>query len=614
MLLLGCALLLAAAGLTTALLQPDSALDAAISAGVVAAAGVAAMLLVVGSAGRLTPGAVLALAAAWALTAAVLAARGGLRPPRLPALRPRTLLRHPWEAALVALALVALGWQLVVALVMPPFAYDAITYHLTIVASWLQAENIEPTPLSLCCAYYPATAELQFAWPALLLGSDALVDTVQIGFAALGALAVAGIARSAGLPARGASAAAALFAVTPVVLAQAPTNYADVMLAACALAALHALVRFAQTGAAARLLVAGLATGIVFGIKGTGVIWGAVLTLAALALAARAGRSDAISRRAAGAGAAAFLVATLALGSYWYARNWVETGNPAYPFGVEVAGTTVFDGPLRIGDVLTEPDAGGDEPWPAAIVRSWGADLDFWNQGSYDYQQRSGGLGPLWPWLGLPLSIWLVVALARRRSAALLALVAPALVLLVQPYGWWSRFTIPLAAIGAVAIAAAVVWSQRAWLRRALQAGALGLAVCGVGLASAAVDPAGRAEQIAALDVLQLAAEPSEERRIGRLFFAEYRFLERVPDDATVVVDLGAPQVRFVYPLFGPRLERRVLPAGALPVRSGSWVVTGAGRPLDRRLQLDDRFVLEHSERGLAAWRAAGGAGSRASR
>ncbi|MDQ3702860.1 MAG: hypothetical protein M3442_18335, partial [Chloroflexota bacterium] len=341
-LLLACAVLAGAAGLTTALLHPDSGLDAAITFGVVAAAGVAAMVLVAGTMGMLTSQVVLALTAAWALGAAVLAARAGVPHFRLPRLRRAVILHHPWETAVVTLAVLGLGWQLVVALVLPPFAFDAITYHLTIVATWLQAENIDPTPLSLCCAYYPATSELLFTWPALFLGNDSLIDTVQIGFAALGALAVAGIARSAGLPARGAAAAAGLFAVTPIVLVQASTNFADVMVAACVLAALHALVRFAKTGAPPRLLVAGLATGLVLGIKGIGIVWAAVLMVSAIALAVRAWRTGTISRRATGIAATTFLIASLALGSYWYVRNWIETGNPAYPFRVEVAGAVVF--------------------------------------------------------------------------------------------------------------------------------------------------------------------------------------------------------------------------------------------------------------------------------
>lgn len=602
LLLLACTVLAVAAGLTTALLQPDSGLDAAITFGVVAAAGVAALVLVAGTTGMLTAQVVLALTAGWALGAGVLAARAGL--PRLPLRQlQRTVIRHhPWETAVVILAVLALGWQLLVALVLPPFAFDAITYHLTIVATWVQAENVDPTPLSLCCAYYPATSELLFTWPALFLGTDSLVDTVQIGFAALGALAVGGIARSAGLPARGAAAAAGLFAVTPIVLVQAPTNFADVTVAACALAALHALVRFAKTGAPPRLLVAGLATGLVLGIKGIGIVWGAVLMVGAIALAVRAWRTGTISRRAAGIAATTFLIASLTLGSYWYVRNWVETGNPAYPFRVEVADAVVFDGPLRVDDVLTEPDVGADDPRPATVVRSWATDLDFWNQGSYDYQQRSGGLGPLWVWLGLPLLIWLAVVLVRRRNPALVALAAVALVLLIQPYAWWSRFTIPLAGVGAIAVSAATLWAPRAWMRRLVRAAALALAVCGVALASFAVDPAARAPQMTALDVLKLAGKPSQERTVGRLFFPEYRFLERVPDDAVVVVDLRAVPVRFVYPLFGPSFERRVLPAAAAAPRPPAWVVTAAGRPLDRRLQDDPRFRLDSSVRGVHVW------------
>src|SRR5918994_5448661 len=201
LLLVASAVLLIAAAATTALLRPDSRIDAAVTLGVVAAAGVAVSLLVCGVTGNLRAGPVLGMEALWALGAVMLSARAGLLPPRRRLRRP-SLPDPGWELVVVALAVAALGWQLLVAIVLPPFAYDALTYHLTTVATWLQNGNLDPTPLSLCCARYPNNAELMFAWPVLFLGRDALVDTVQIAFAALGALAAAGVARSAGLSAR----------------------------------------------------------------------------------------------------------------------------------------------------------------------------------------------------------------------------------------------------------------------------------------------------------------------------------------------------------------------------------------------------------------------------
>ena len=144
--------------------------------------------------------------------------------------------------------------------------------------------------------------------------------------------------------------------------------------------------------------------------------------------------------------------------------------------------------------MLTRPDAGADAPWPVAVLRSWAADLDFWNQGAYDYQQRTGGLGPLWPWLALPLLLPGAVVLVRRRDPALLTVALPiVLTFLVQPYRWWARFTLPLAALGALAVVAAAWWAPWRWARTAVRAAALALVAAGVALASYEVDPAARA-------------------------------------------------------------------------------------------------------------------------
>src|SRR4051812_18401797 len=153
----GIVLLAAAAGLTTALLRPDSALDAAITMGVVTAAGTVAAMLAAGAVGLLRPGVVLILEAAWALAAAALLRRRDPTCPRRRRPAPRRPGRNeirspPWVALAGAPAAVALAWPLLVALVLPPFAFGAFTSPLTMAASWVRDANIAPAPLSLCCA------------------------------------------------------------------------------------------------------------------------------------------------------------------------------------------------------------------------------------------------------------------------------------------------------------------------------------------------------------------------------------------------------------------------------------------------------------------------------
>lgn len=600
-LLLAVLLVLTASAAVTALLRPEGRLDAVVTGGVVATALVAVTVLAAGAVGVLRPGALLAAHAAQAVTAVALARRAGApglprEPPRWPQLR-----AAPWESSLVALATACLAWQLLVALVLPPYAFDALTYHLTTVAGWVRGASLAPTDLSLCCVYYPLNAELLSAWPTVLLGHDALVGVVQVLACLVGAAAVGGIGRTAGLRRSSSAAAGAVFVLTPAVLAQAPTAYVDVVLAALVLAGLHGLARFAATARLSRLVVPALSAAFLVGTKGTGLLWGAVLFLTAATVAVVHVRRRRLSAAAAARSLAGVAGACVLLGGWWYARAAVDTGNPLHPFDVQLAGRTLFGGPRKVSDVLTLPPSGAGRPWPVAVVGSWATDLLPWRQGSYDYQQRAGGLGPLWAWLGLPLLVPFAVRLWRRRSPALVAAAPVLAVLLVQPYRWWARFTLPLAALGALALLVAVAGLRPALPRRALQGAALGLAGVGAALVLVEVDPASRAVPLPATRVLALVGASEQERSVGQLFLPEYRFLDAVPADATIVVDLEAEAVRFVYPLFGRGLERTVLPSRGTDPPATAWVITGADRPLSPALTVR-RGSPVFEERGIQVW------------
>ncbi len=599
---LGLVFIVTGATCSTLLLRPKSRLDAVIAFGVVAPAGVAAAMLAAGIPGLLQPATLLILLGSWALLGLAAARRWSGRGARI---RWTGVFadwkQHPWTIALVLLAGLSLAWQVVVALVLPPYAYDALTYHLTTVAVWVQSGSLRPSPFSRCCAFYPFTPELLVGFPVVLLHDNSLVGLVQVPFVLLGAAATAGIARIVGLARSSAAAAGALFALTPVVLAQAPTNYVDLTLAALVLSALYALTRYAETGAAQQLLVAGLAAGLVLGTKGIGPLWAIALFAAAIAasvIAVRTGRArpaSAIKGLAGGAFAGAVV------GGWWYIRNLATTGNPLYPFTVRLFGKTLFNGPIDVGETLTVPPVGANAPWPVTVALNWASDLKFWNQGSIDYQQRFGGLGPLWVWLGLPLLAVMVALLVRRRSLALIPVTVVLIVFLLQPYKWWARFTLPLAALGCIAIAWAIARAPWPWLRVALRTSALVLATAGVYLTTHAVDPQAGAADIPSTEVVDLIGKPQEDRSLGRLVHQEYAFLDEIPEDATIVVDLDATPVRFVSPLFGERFSRRILPADSGHVPSDGWLVTSLGRPLDAAAGA--AHVLIWDVRGIRVWR-----------
>lgn len=582
--LLAAALLLAVATAAgTSLVRPQGRLDAAVTAGALTALLASTAVLLPGAAGVLRPSTVVAAHLAQALVLGAVAVRRGTRPRRVVLPRRAELRSAPWPTALVVLAAAALLWQLLVALVLPPYAFDALSYHLPAVAAWVQTESLALDPLSTCCAHYALNAELLLAWPVVLLGSDQLVGTVQLLAAVLCGLASAGIARTAGAARAGAAACGALVVCTPALLAQSPTAYVDVVVAALVLSGLHALARFAVTARPADLVVPAAGAGLLAGVKGIGPVWAVALALTAAAVAVRHVRQERLPTGRAVRALGGVVAACLLLGAWWYVRSAVETGNPVHPLRLQLAGRTLFDGPLTVGEVLTPPDRGSTYPAPVAVALSWASDLLPWRNAPYDYQQRSGGLGPLWPLLGLPLLAVAAVRWWRERSAGLVVLLPVLAVLLVQPYRWWARFTLPLAVLGALAVVLAVERARPA-ARRLLQGVVAALAAVGVALVVVAVNPASRADPLPAADLLRLVVAPEQQRALGRVFFPEYRFVEQVPDDATVVVDLGADPVRFGYPLFGRRLTRTVQPLGDGPPPDGAWIVTSSGRPVEKEL------------------------------
>jgi hypothetical protein len=492
---------------------------------------------------------------------------------------------HPIVATLVVLASIAIAWRIVLALALPPYGYDALTYHLPTVVDWIQHGRISTSTLNTCCNYYPENGELLATWPAVLAGGIEYVDLVQIAAGLLGAVAVAGIARAARLPAHGAAAAAALFLLTPIVLAQANTSDVDLTFTGTGLAAYYLVLRALEVVGRRRwflLGAAGAATGLCIGTKPTGSEFLATL---ALPLVVGAVRRRRWTWHETGVGTAVFAVPVAALGIAWYVRSWFVTGNPFHPMDVRFLGVTVFAGrnhltgappDLRRHFILLQP------------LISWANDLHFWTKPSYNLGELLGGLGPVWSYFGAILSlVFAVYAWKRCRPVFWLFLVPTALLFVIQPDHWFSRYTIGLAAAGSIAVAWAMTGSWRpTWARLALGLATLVLAGGGAWVASRLVLPGTRFKALSISRVLSDAVHGR--RTVGAVFDHDYAWLDRIGRGAPIAFDLHS--VHLFSPFAGRYFQNRLL---ALPQRGNlrafvgkhhvAYVVTLPGSFYDRQ-------------------------------
>jgi hypothetical protein len=273
----------------------------------------------------------------------------------------------------------------------------------------------------------------------------------------------------------------------------------------------------------------------------------------------------------------------------------------------------IFSGPFHLSEVLSNPSQyRGESNWHR-VLHSWIHDATP-GRGSddfYEYEERVGGFGIVWPWLMLPALAVFVAFSARRRRDLLLVLIVPVvLIFLIQPYQWWSRFTMILPAMGAVALVHLIERLQ-GQLRTFLQVATVTLVFFGAALATGKVDPAGRGHEVSAFRVVGLALEPYRERTLGRLFHPEYAWLDAVPQHARIDVELG-DEPRFISPAFGPRFERPVHALMARDDRSfraqlasdrADYVFVEDGGKLDRLAARDTALSLVYRNFRVAAYR-----------
>lgn len=432
---------------------------------------------------------------------------------------------------------------------------------------------------------FPPNGELAILWTFVFLGRDTLAAAPQL-FAELAVLlAVFGCARRLLFP-RSAALFAALTTATLTEFAlQSVTTQNDLVTAAF----VAAFAYFVLGRSRHELPLAGLALGLALGTKTT-----AAFALPALALLALA----ALPRRRSAELAAWSAAGCLALGAYGYVLNVRETGSvlPDVPevaaFRPHVTASGTIATSARV--VYRFLDLSGYHapfPWLANIDRagawtfrelgiptnpaeSTSTPFGFFPNTIPDEDKSYFGvLGFL---LVLPLAFGYAGALALRRTSAARGLLGLALPLFVVTLALGYTYNAWLGRFMLIPVALAMPLAARLYPFRLLSgiATVVGIATLALAHAYSVTKPTGLGGTQAVWELTRAQAQGLQSPQLAQAVAAIDR---RVPARARVAVVFGVND--WDYPLYGPRLERRLVEVDSARQAVGSdarWIVLGS--------------------------------------
>jgi 4-amino-4-deoxy-L-arabinose transferase-like glycosyltransferase len=234
----------------------------------------------------------------------------------------------------------------------PTRAFDALSYHLEVPLRYLQAGRIIDIPENLY-SYTPQLNHMLYSLALGLSGSD-LAGLVNHLYFVL-AIAVLWMGFRDRFSSAGSAWAAAIAALSPVLLIEAVNTGVDWSAAFYTLAALCILA--SGTGDRRYVVLAGLLAGMAAGCRHQPLGYAIVLPAIASVV------DDLTSRRRVKTGnLSLFLAVAVLVSSPWYFRNWVFTGDPIFPLLAHLGGRT------SAGAAFVSALAG---PKSLSLLREW---------------------------------------------------------------------------------------------------------------------------------------------------------------------------------------------------------------------------------------------------
>ncbi|MBV9851933.1 MAG: glycosyltransferase family 39 protein [Armatimonadetes bacterium] len=307
----------------------------------------------------------------WVLTLTLLGGRQHGRMLReLRAWRPRRL---SWRGRLAAVPFVAFALISLVGVFAPPVVFipgvnatewDSLSYHLADPKLFLEMHRIESLPWQPH-SNFAFTTEMWYTL-GLMAGSVPLAKCFHWACAVGSALAVYRLGARCLTPRVGVW-AALLFAATPLVFWEAGAAYIDLATTFFTTVALLCAAHGLSTGDSGWLRLGAVLAGLALGTKATALM---TVLLLAPGLALWRWREEHQSPGRALGGAILWGALALAVGSPWYVKSWISTGNPVYPYFYSLFGGRWWDG-AHAAAYAASNDPGMGRDVASAILLPW---------------------------------------------------------------------------------------------------------------------------------------------------------------------------------------------------------------------------------------------------
>jgi hypothetical protein len=365
------------------------------------------------------------------------------------------------------LFLVSIFWIIFLGYLFPSYTWDALWYHLPIAGYIMQSGAIQEVPnssfIDQFINIFPKNIELFFLWNIIFLHSDVITDLSQLLFTVVSVFSIYGIAVRLKVNKRHAIYSSLLFFFTPIIILQSSTNYVDVAVSALFLMAVNFLMsRDFNTDDGMIYLrkrklltaMAGLATGLLLGSKGSGPLFVGILSVVFIIQEfiwrfKSFGQEKITAIKIAIQGLKFylnfFLVPLILMGGYWYIKNWIRYGNPVHPMEISFLNITIFKG-LYQGIIEPAPEIINKLHPVIRPLYVWLENVEY-----YLYDSRLGGLGPIWFILFLPgLVFSIVYAIVKRNYKFIALFIIFTAAFLMHPRNWNPRYVIFIVGLGAI--------------------------------------------------------------------------------------------------------------------------------------------------------------------